>query len=291
MDSLIKNKKTPIAVFCYDFDGTLIPGNMQEYGLIQSLGYKNTADFWGNVADLTKETGSEAILSYMKYMIDTAGMLDIALTKEMLTSFGSAIPYFAGVEKWFKTINQYALLKEVKTEHYIISSGLTEIIEGTSIAKNLSGIYASSYLYDKLGVPVWPSRVVNYTGKTQYLYRISKGALNLTNDTKVNSMVPADRRRVPLGNMVYIGDGETDIPCMQVIKDAGGLSIAVYDPENRKKKNIAEKLRLDGRVHYAFPANYTENGPLMRSVIDAIDRIALAAERSFCEGKILEPCL
>lgn len=274
MDSLNNNKKTPIAVFCYDFDGTLIPGNMQEYGLIQNLGFPNVYDFWNNVAVLTKESGCEAVLSYMKYMADVAKIANVSLDKDNLRSFGSNMPYFNGVKDWFDAINQYALSKDVKTEHYIISSGLTEVLKGTSIAKSFSGIYASSYLYEN-GIPIWPSRVVNYTGKTQYLYRISKGALNLSNDIKVNSIVPAERRRVPLSNMVYIGDGETDIPCMQVIKDAGGLSIAVYDPNNKKKHNIADKLKTDGRVHCSLPADYSEDKELFSTTIKMIDKVAL----------------
>lgn len=286
-----KNKRIPPIVLCYDFDGTLISGNMQEYGLIQDLGYSRPEDFWHEVAAYTKETGCESVLSYMKYMADKSASRGFVITKDSLAAYGRELPYFTGVQGWFKAVNNMAHSRGIRTEHYIISSGLTEILEGTSIAGNLSGIFASSYIYDPKGHPVWPSRIVNYTGKTQYLYRISKGAMDLGNDRRVNSIVPAEKRHVPFGNMVYIGDGETDIPCMQVVKDSGGLSVAVYDPENRRKKNIAEKLKTDGRVHHALPADYTESGLLMKSVSDVIDRIALAAERSLCEEEIFAPCL
>lgn len=286
-----ENKKTSPIVFCYDFDGTLIPGNMQEYGLIQDLGYASPADFWCEVAAYTKETGSESVLSYMKYIADKSASMGFVMTKDSLGGYGSRLPYFAGVEGWFKAVNKIAGSRGIRTEHYIVSSGLAEILEGTSIAGNFSGIFASSYIYDPEGHPVWPSRIVNYTGKTQYLYRISKNAMDLGNDRRVNSVIPAEKRRVPFSNMIYIGDGETDIPCMQVIKDAGGLSIAVYDPENRRKKNIAERLKTDGRVQCAFPADYTENSLLMKTVTGMIEKTVSAAGIPRCEEEVFEPCL
>ena len=268
----------PIAIFCYDFDGTLIPGNMQEYGLIQSLGFKTPGDFWGAVLEYTKQTGSESVLSYMKFMADCGAAVEPnPLTKDSFRTFGEKMEYFRGVEDWFDIVNSYAESRNISTEHYISSSGLSEILEGTSIARHFKAIFASSYIYEN-NIPVWPSRIINYTGKTQYLYRISKGAMDLRNDRKVNSHIPDTKKHAHFSNIIYIGDGETDIPCMQVIKNKGGVSVAVYDPEDPKRKNTAEKLKRDGRVQYALPADYTEGERLMTSAMAAIDRIAAASE-------------
>lgn len=292
LTSIEKNTNiTPIAIFCYDFDGTLIPGNMQEYGLIRSLGYETPGEFWNAVFDHTKETGCESVLSYMRFMAERGLKLDSnPMTRESLRDFGGNIEYFQGVENWFSLVNTYARRCGIKTEHYIISSGLAEILEGTSIARHFKAIFASSYIYEN-NVPVWPSRIVNYTTKTQYLYRISKGAMDLMSDKKVNSHIPDTKKHAHFSNIIYIGDGETDIPCMQVIKNNGGISMAVYDPSDIKRKNTAEKLKRDGRVHYALPADYAENSLLMKSAMDTIDRIAFAVEKTVSEEEILQPCL
>ena len=157
----------------------------------------------------------------------------------------------------------------MKVEHYIISSGLTDIIKGTSIAKEFKKIYACTYAYDEKGRILWPSRVVNYTMKTQYLFRISKGVLDV-NDPAVNDYFPPEEIRVPFTNMVYIGDSETDIPCMKLVNTYGGYSIGVYDPVTGDKRRVL-KLMDENRIGYYAPADYTEGSDmdqLIRSIID-----------------------
>lgn len=264
-----------IVAICYDFDGTLAPGNMQEYGLIQSLEL-SVPEFWARADKLVSEDMIEPGLAYLKSTLDRGleiGRVEL-LSEKALMSCGANIKYFPGVENWFDDIRNYAAEKGIKSEHYLISSGQLEILNGANIIRYFKKIYASSYYYNAEGVPVWPKRSVNYTTKTQYLYRISKGVNNIADNTKVNKVVPDAKRRIPFRNMAYIGDGLTDIPCMQVVKDGGGLSIAVYDPSNQNAKKACDQLVKDNRVHLGCEADYTQGGKLYGAVTRLIDNAA-----------------
>jgi len=264
----MKKKLIPMAI-CYDFDGTLSPGNMQEYGFIKELGV--TADeFWFRSNTLAKEKKADDILAYMKVTIDEAKKRNLSITREDFMKYGKNIKLYKGVTQWFDCINEYALSKGVKIEHYIISSGLKEILEGSPIAEKFTEIFASSFLYDDSGAAVWPAIILNYTSKTQYMFRINKGCLDVTDTEGVNRHIDKSCRPMPFENMIYIGDGSTDIPCMAMLNKAGGHTLAVY---KNNKKERAFALNRDGRAHMVAPADYSKGKLIYKFVASVIDKI------------------
>lgn len=211
----------------------------------------------------------------MKLMIEKAQQSNaLKTTRDAFKAYGKAIDYFPGVQTWFARIKEYALIKNVIVEHYIISSGLKEMVEGSSIGKYFKKIFACSFLYNNNDVAVWPGRVVNCTSKTQYLFRINKGIDDDTDTVKLNEYVSHEDRPVPFSRMIYIGDGTTDVPCMRLVKEQGGHSIAVYKPKARKSKATADKLFADHRVNFIAPAVYTAGSPLETLVERIIDKCA-----------------
>jgi hypothetical protein len=262
----IKEEK-PVVAICYDFDKTLTPSDMQAQGFIQSVGY-NVNSFWEKSNGLAENNGMDQNLAYMYTMLqESTGK--VLFTKKSLMEYGAKIQLFPGVEDWFEQIRTYAKEKGVILEHYIISSGLKEMIEGTKIANSFEKIYASSFYYEK-NVAVWPAQVVNYTNKTQFLFRIEKGTLDV-NDSGINDFFKPENIRVPFRNMIYIGDSDTDIPCMKLVNTNGGHSIGVYDPTTKKKEKVY-KMMHDNRIKYFAPADYTEGSDLNKLVKAIIDR-------------------
>ena len=261
--------KEPVLAMCYDFDKTLSPTDMQAQGYIQSVGY-DVAEFWKKTNVLATENEMDSNLAYMYVMMDEArGKL--VFNRKSLEDYGSKVQLFPGVSEWFERINAYGREKGITVEHYIISSGLKEMIDGTEIAKKgaFKKIYASSFYYDERGVAVWPAQVINYTNKTQFLFRIVKGVLDV-NDDGVNEYFAPENLRVPFRNMVYIGDSDTDIPCMKLVNVNGGHSIGVYNPETMNKERVHKMLR-DNRIRYFAPADYrdgTELDYLVKAIID-----------------------
>lgn len=264
--------KKPTIALVYDFDGTLSPGNMQEFGFIQAIG-KTPAEFWeaSNTASCGQEVSG--ILAYMKLMIDEARRNGIDLTRESFVSFGQHIPLFKGVREWFSLINRYGDGHGVVIEHYINSSGLTELIEGTSIASEFKKIFACSFWYGDDGRAVWPAVAVDYTGKTQFLFKISKGIMDISDNVQVNASQDDDQKPIPFSQMIYFGDGETDVPCMKIVKMFGGNSIAVYNPDRQTKVDEARKLLKQERVNFICPSDYSEGGEMYRVVTTIIDKI------------------
>lgn len=262
----------PVVAICYDFDKTLTPDDMQAQGYIQSVGY-DVAEFWKKSNGIAEENDMDQNLAYM-YTMKEESEGKVLFTKEKLAEYGSKVQLFPGVEQWFERIREYGKEKKVIVEHYIISSGLKEMIEGTSVAKNgaFEKIYASSFYYNKKGVAVWPAQVVNYTNKTQFLFRIEKGVLDI-NDPGVNESFSPEEMRVPFRNMIYIGDSDTDIPCMKLVNSYGGHSIGVYNAESKDKTKVYKMMR-DGRIKYFVPADYTENSELDILIKNIIDRTA-----------------
>ena len=260
----------PVLAICYDFDKTLSPNDMQAQGYIQSVGY-DVGDFWKESNDLAEENDMDQNLAYMFKMIEKARGR-VLFTRKTLEEYGSKVALFPGVEDWFERIREYGAAHGVIVEHYIISSGLKEMIEGTSIAKAFEKIYASSFMFDGNGLAVWPAQVINYTNKTQFLFRIQKGVLDV-NDTGVNDRFAPEDIRVPFRNMIYIGDSATDIPCMKVINVNGGHSIGVYDNDTLDKSKVYKMLH-ENRIKYFAPADYTEDSELDRLVKAIIDRTA-----------------
>jgi hypothetical protein len=268
---MAKRKLIPMAI-CYDFDGTLAPGYMQEYDFIPAIGV-SPKDFWAESFELAKKNDADTILAYMRLMLKKAAEADVRVTRAAFRSFGSTVSLFQGVEAWFGRINSYALAKGVKLEHFIISSGLREMIEGTKIAGEFSRIYASGFMYDANGAAAWPALAINYTTKTQFLFRINKASPEVYDNSTINKFVPKEERPVPFTNIVYIGDGETDIPCFRLVKEEGGYSIAVYRPRKSESKALTEKLLDEGRASLIAPADYREGSVIDTSVKAIIDRI------------------
>ena len=267
-------RKKPIVALIYDFDGTLSPGNMQEFGFIQAIG-KKPQEFWQQSDEIAQDQDASNILSYMKMMVDEAKKSDIKLRREDFMKFGQSIELFEGVTEWFSLINDYGKNRGVKIEHYINSSGLAEMIEGTPIAKEFKRIFACSFIYNKEGEAEWPGVAVDYTAKTQFLFKINKGILSVRDNKKVNESKAEDNKRIPFPHMIYFGDGETDVPCMKIVKMFGGNSIAVYNPEIKKKVNVARKLLRQGRVNFITPARYTKESRTYEVVCSIIDKIRI----------------
>ena len=267
-------RKKPIVALIYDFDGTLSPGNMQEFGFIQAIG-KKPQEFWQQSDEIAQDQDASNILSYMKMMVDEAKKSDIKLRREDFMKFGQSIELFEGVTEWFSLVNDYGKNRGVKIEHYINSSGLAEMIEGTPIAKEFKRIFACSFIYNKDGEAEWPGVAVDYTAKNQFLFKINKGILSVRDNKKVNESQAEDNKRIPFPHMIYFGDGETDVPCMKIVKMFGGNSIAVYNPEIKKKVNVARKLLRQGRVNFITPARYTKESRTYEVVCSIIDKIRI----------------
>ncbi len=265
-------KRKPIVALIYDYDGTLSPGNMQEFGFIQAVG-KTAEEFWRMSDSIAIGQDASNILAYMKLMFDEANRNGIRLRREDFMRFGQDIQLFEGVREWFSLINRYGDEHGVKVEHYINSSGLREIIEGSPIAREFKHIFAGSFLYDDKGEAEWPGVAVDYTGKTQFLFKISKGIFSARDNKQVNESMAEDKKRIPFSHMVYFGDGDTDVPCMKIVGMFGGHSIAVYDPANERKHATAAKLKRQGRVSFAVPAVFTPDGEAYRVVTAIIDKI------------------
>lgn len=270
-------KKAPIVALIYDFDGTLSPGNMQEFGFIQAIG-KKPEEFWRMSDDIAIDQDASNILSYMKLMFDEAAKNNIKLRKAKFRSFGKSIGLFEGVKDWFRLVNEYGKEHGVIIEHYINSSGLAEMIEGTPIAKEFKRIFACSFLYNKEGEAVWPGVAVDYTAKTQFLFKINKGILSVRDNKLVNESQLEENKRIPFPNMIYFGDGETDVPCMKLVKMFGGNSIAVYNPDIPGKKDTARKLLRQKRVNFITPACYTKDSRTYKVVCSIIDKIRVEHE-------------
>ena len=270
-------RKYPIVALIYDFDGTLSPGNMQEFGFIQAIG-KKPQEFWQESDDIAVGQDASNILSYMKLMFDEARKAGIKLRRDDFRRFGASVELFNGVREWFAMVNEYGRQKGVKVEHYINSSGLAEMIEGTEIAKEFKRIFACSFIYNKEGEAEWPGVAVDYTAKTQFLFKINKGILSVRDNKKVNESQLEENKRIPFPHMIYFGDGETDVPCMKIVKMFGGNSIAVYNPENKKKVNMAKKLLRQQRVNFITPADYTRGSRTYQLVCAIIDKIRIDFE-------------
>ena len=269
-DYLRKHKEElPVIAICYDFDKTLTPNEMQAQGYIQSLGYE-VEEFWNKSNEMAADNDMDENLSYM-YMMVNEFKDHHKLDRKTLEAYGAEVQLFSGVNDWFKRIRDYGLKRGVLVEHYIISSGIKEMIEGTEIAKNgeFEKIYASSFYFDDKGIARWPAQVVNYTNKTQFLFRIQKGTLDI-NDPGINDYFPPDEIRVPFRNIIYIGDSDTDIPCMKLVNTYGGFSVGVYNPDHSKEK--VYRMIKDNRIKYFAPADYRENKELDLIIKNIIER-------------------
>jgi phosphoserine phosphatase len=251
-------KKKKKLAFVYDVDGTLVPGDIPDYKLIPSMGM-TPREFWTDCQNFSQSTGCEDILAYMHQLVEFARKNKTSLSRDFLVKMGQGIPTFNGVNTWFTRINAFAAEHDVEIEHYVVSAGLLELIESASFAPMMKRIFASEYIY-KDGCAVWPKRAVNHTFKTQFIFRISKGLIYDINSQDVNER--CHDHPIPFKQMVFIGDGMSDIPAMTVVQERGGKSIAVYAPGNLKKKELTRELMVQGRVAAAVPADYSDGSPL-----------------------------
>ena len=263
--------QAPIIAFLYDFDKTLCTTDMEDYAFIPSLGY-TPAEFWGRANDFGRRHRIDSVLAYMYTMIQECAAQNIKLDRAFLNHCGESIQLFPGVREWFARINAFGESLGVQVEHYVISSGLREIIEGSGIAQEFREIYACEFYYNENGDACWPKLDVNFTNKTQFVYRINKGVLDVSDDKTLNDSMPDDSKRVPFTNMIYMGDGLSDVPCMKMMRAYGGQAIAVYQASNRQG---VEKLLADGRVDFIFPADYREGMELDRTVRDILRKMTI----------------
>lgn len=261
----------PIIALLYDFDKTLCTTDMENYTFIPELGY-TPAQFWQKANGFGRDNHMDGLLAYMYTMIQECAAQNIKLDRAFLNHCGESIQLFPGVREWFARINAFGESLGVQVEHYVISSGLREIIEGSGIAQEFREIYACEFYYNENGDACWPKLDVNFTNKTQFVYRINKGILDVSRDRELNDSMPDDSKRVPFTNMIYMGDGLSDVPCMKMMRAYGGQAIAVYQASNRQG---VEKLLADGRVDFIFPADYREGMELDRTVRDILRKMTI----------------
>lgn len=267
---MASNTNKPKVALIYDFDKTLSTRDMQEYSLIPMFDM-TPEEFWGRSKSFNKNNAMDKNLAYMWTILSVAKEKGISLTRDSFVKMGKDVEFYPGVSEWFDNVNGLGEGIGVEVEHYIISSGLKEMIEGTPIAKYFKSIFACEYLYDDNGAPCWVKNVINYTTKTQFLFRINKDALDISDEEKVNEFIYQRDREVPFENMIYFGDGSTDIPCMKLVHVNGGHSIAVY--ANDKMKKDAEGLYKDHRVAFMENADYSKEGSLYGIVSDVMNLV------------------
>lgn len=276
-------KKVKVALM-YDFDKTLSPRDMQEFTFIPSLGYKTTNAFWADVTAIAKENKMDAILAYMYMMLKKSQDNSKSIRKQDFKDLGKDIEYYPGVLTWFDRINEIGKGLGLDVEHYIISSGLTEVIEGTPIAKKFKKIYACKFYYDENGVAKWPSLVVNYTTKTQYIFRINKQILDENEDKALNQYTKEEDRPIPFKHMIYIGDGLTDVPCMKLVKENGGKSIVVYNKKKKDTKDLAQSLIEQNRANYMSVSDYSSSKEMEKLVEKIFKQMKADIELEKMEG-------
>lgn len=271
-------KKITIAI-CYDFDKTLTTDDMQSFAFIPSLNL-TSEEFWDKTNSFIKKNGCDVTLGFLRTMIDECRQKGIVLSREYLKAMGKNIPFAEGVLTWFKRLNTFAEKQGAVLEHYVISSGNKEMIEGTKIFKEFKNVFACEYLYGKNGEAYWPKNTINYTTKTQCLFRICKGAHDLTDEKTVNNRTRT--KHVEFRNMIYLGDGITDIPCMTLVKEKGGTAIAVYQND---KVQIGRELIADGRVNYVCRNSY-KSGSSLEKLLKTIIKSLVLKEQLLYKEKI-----
>lgn len=269
-NTIATNSHEDILAFCYDFDKTLSPEDMQAQGYIQKL-KENVEDFWKESDRMAHEHGMDPNLAYMYLMLKGAEN-NFYVNRDKLRRFGSKVKLYDGVDTWFDRVDKMGRENNLKVEHYIISSGIKDMIEGTKIGKKFKKIYANTFLYNDGGSAIWPAQIINFTNKTQFLFRIEKGAIDV-NDANVNTYYKPSELRVPFSNMIYIGDSATDIPCMKLVNSFGGHSIGVYDPKKCDKTQVYQLIR-DERIRYFAAADYSEGSALEKLVQKIIRYVA-----------------
>lgn len=267
------------AAIVYDFDGTLARGNLQERSFIPELGMDHDA-FWMEVKRLARAENADEILVYMQQMLIRARAAKRPVTRETLRAHGSDPLLFDGLDHWFDRIDAFAAEVGIQLDHYVVSSGIEEMIEGCSIYPKFRQVFASRFMYNDRGEAMWPAVAINYTTKTQFLFRINKGIENVWDTQAINRWMREDKRPLPFERMIFIGDGDTDIPSMRMVTSQGGCAVAVLDPDRWNDPLRVEhihKLIAEDRVSFVAPADYLPGSQLDVIVKGAVGRIALRA--------------
>jgi hypothetical protein len=278
-DTHTRGPRPPRAAIIYDFDGTLARGNLQEHSFIPDLGIDHDV-FWKDVKRLARTDDADEILVYMQQMIERARKAGKAVTRERLRAHGAEPSFFDGVESWFDRIDSFANDQGLELQHYVVSSGIEEMIEGCAIYPRFARVFASRFIYNEKGEAIWPAVAVNYTNKTQFLFRINKGIENVWDTQAINRWMRPEERPLPFERMIFIGDGDTDIPSMKMVTDQGGCAVAVLDPDRWNdplKVSHIHTLIAEDRVNYVAPADYLPGSQLDVIVKGALQRIALRA--------------
>ena len=273
----------PIVAMIYDFDGTLAPGNMQEYDFLKEIGVTDKAEFWRENNALGKAQNATEVLSYMKLMIDKSNNPNHPrpITRQTFKQYGASIPLFKGVKEWFALARKLGEEMGLQIEHYINSSGLQEMVEGSSIAHEFKHIYASRFMYDKDGRAVWPAAAIDFTAKMQILYMINKGVERISDNKEINNFMAMSERRIPFDHMIYFGDGLTDIPSMKLLQSQGGFTIAIYTPEHEQQ---TVDLVRRGIINFACEADYSKDEALYKTVEAILQHIKALDNFKACEA-------
>ncbi len=259
----------------YDFDGTLAPGNMQEHSFLPELDLTPEA-FWREVRATAQAEDADEILVYMRAMLLHARRCGVPITRARLERHGR-VALFAGLDRWFERIDREGAEQGLAVEHYVVSSGLLEMIRGCAIFPRLTRVFASHFIYDERGEAVWPGAAINYTTKTQFLFRINKGIESTWDNDRINRWQPMAERAVPFSRMIFVGDGATDIPSMKTVRAQGGRSVAVFDPStwgSAPARELISRLISEDRACFVAPADYTEGSQLDVTVRGILGRIA-----------------
>ena len=257
----------------YDFDGTLSPQPMQEYTVLPKIGVEPGA-FWDMVNREARRTESDPMLVYMRHIIEALELARVDVKRQDFAAMARAIEYFPGVPTWFGRMNAYVKRRsrgQVKLAHYLISAGQKEILDGVSIRRHFKRIYASEYHFNHHGVATFPKLLVTDTVKTQFLFRINKGLESL--NESINEHMPESQRPIPFQNIVYMGDGMTDVPSMALTKKSGGHTVAVYNPRKSSQRAVCEKLLNAGRADFIAEADFRAGTKLSRRVELLLDAI------------------
>tara|TARA_Y100000287_G_C14160547_1_gene324476 strand:- start:17 stop:847 length:831 start_codon:yes stop_codon:yes gene_type:complete len=265
-------KQNTIALV-YDFDGTLTPKTMQEYTIIPRLKL-NSEKFWSDILNEANSTEGEVMMIYMRQLITHAESLNLKITKDEFKLMASKIKYFKGVNNWFDNINNYIKKShhKINVAHYVISAGHHEILEATSIRDKLTNVFGSQYYFNSDGHATFPKNVVTDTAKTQFLFRINKGKEKISDS--INSHMPENHRPIPFENMIYIGDGLTDVPSMALIKKQNGHAVSVYPKGSKQQQKVSNDLLQAKRVDFIAEANYTKGSILYKRICLLIDMIS-----------------
>lgn len=274
------SESTPMrAALVYDFDGTLARGNIQERSFIPDIGMSHD-QFWLDVRRAARANNADEILVYMQMMVERARAAGKPVTRGQLQAHGSAPDFFDGLDHWFDRMNAFGDDLGLAIDHYVISSGIYEMIEGCALFPRFRQVFASRFLYDARGEACWPAVAINYTTKTQFLFRINKGIESVWDTEAVNTWMPEHKRPLPFERMIFLGDGDTDIPSMKMVASQGGCALAVLDPYRWNDPlgvGKIHKLIAEDRVSYVAPADYLPGGQLDVIVKGALGRIALRA--------------